>query len=790
MPGVYSPRGPQRTQGPNHRLSARDGKGVLFVGAASLVLSCAPAHAQTASQAAAATSSARATVEDVIVRAPPKKAAGGGLIKPEAASKTVSTISSAYIQSQPSIQNAYQYVQLAPGALVSTTDPYGLSEQGSINVHGLGQDELGYVLEGMPLNDIGYYAGYPSQFVDSENIDEVSLAQGTADLDSPVISAAGGLMTLTMLDPAMHPGGDMDVAYGSYTTDREFLRLDTGLIGGAGWRAFASYSHTGSDDWRGPGRVIRQHADFKAVKEWGDNRIALAATWHNGVTPAYVEPTLGDFQQNGISHNYDAGYTPGDANYYKLYVGTFRILYISAPSRLRLNDKLVLNITPYWQYGYGNSPFGTTLGETGNFEGTAGPYTLAIPGAAGGSGAVMANYLDLQHRAGVVAKLTYSTGPNDLIVGYWADYADEEDTQSFSGLSPSGEPANLWGDAGAGLIRLPNGQPFLAGHDHVITKVNEPFVADVLHLMGGRLTLEAGLKQAFVDRGGTNDLPGPQYAIDIKNSETLPRLAARLQITPESQVFASVSTNFRTPSEATLFDGYSGGMVSAVANANLKPEYSVAEDIGYRYTGARLTASVSVFNYNFSNRQVATLIDAGTVNESVNAGRQTAHGVDLEAGLRPWRHFSPYVAGEWLHSIDDSNLPYNGGFLPTAGKTSVRSPKFQAALGLNYDDGRLFGDIDVKYVDAQYSTFMDDEAIPSYATVNLALGYRLPQAGALRPEIKVNIVNLTGLNYLASVANPTPSAAIASPPPSAVITAPTYYLSGGRAAMVTLATAF
>ena len=80
--------------------------------------------------------------------------------------------------------------------MVSTTDPYGLSEQGSINIHGLGQDELGYVMEGMPLNDIGYYTAYPSQFIDSENIDEISLAQGAADLDSPVISATGGLMTI------------------------------------------------------------------------------------------------------------------------------------------------------------------------------------------------------------------------------------------------------------------------------------------------------------------------------------------------------------------------------------------------------------------------------------------------------------------------------------------------------------------------------------------------------------------------------------------------------------------
>ena len=39
-------------------------------------------------------------------------------------------------------------------------------------MRGLNGDEIAYVLEGAPLNDIGYYAGYPSQWADSEKIEK------------------------------------------------------------------------------------------------------------------------------------------------------------------------------------------------------------------------------------------------------------------------------------------------------------------------------------------------------------------------------------------------------------------------------------------------------------------------------------------------------------------------------------------------------------------------------------------------------------------------------------------
>jgi hypothetical protein len=744
----------------------------------------------------------RTTQEDVVVYAARRGQEGGGLIKPQVVSKSVSTVSSAYIRTQPAIENAYQYVQLTPGALVTTTDPYGLSEQFSINVHGLGQDELGYVLEGMPLNDIGYYTAYPSQFVDSENIDEVSLAQGSADLDSPVISATGGLMTLTILDPSVRPGGVVDLSVGSYDTNRAYLRLDSGLIGDTGLRAFASYSFTHAHDWHGPGYTKRQHSDFKVVKEWDNgSRFTMSGTYHDGITPTYVEPTLSNFQQygaKGAANNYDGNFTPGDTNYYALHIGTFRIMYVTAPSKIVLNDTFSVNVTPYWQYGYGNSPYGADLTETGNFQGAdGGPtgqgYTVNIPNYAATGGTVMANFQDLQYREGVDTKLNVKTGNNTFVVGFWLDHSDETDTQTYSALSPAGLPADIWAEQPSEFIRLPNGEPLVAGADRVLTTIFEPFVGDILKLFDNRLTLEAGFKEAWVWRQGFNEAPGPQKYIDIDNIEPLPRIAARYDLDSHDMLFANISTNFRTASEQTMFDAYYAGYLYGVANSQLKPEYSVSEDVGYRYTGGFGTASVTFFNFDFTNRQVSTIIGSALVNESINAGRQSTYGLDFEAGGKPWYHISPYLSAEWLHSVDDSNLQVGTDYLPTAGKTSIRSPAYQVALGLNYDDGTFFANFNVKTVGSQYSTFMNDEKIPGYTVENMGFGVRLPwTAPRARPEIKINLSDLSGVSYLGSVANPTSNAQTQKAVGGSTIagSSPTYYLSGGFAAMMTYSQAF
>jgi outer membrane receptor protein involved in Fe transport len=765
-------------------------------------------------------STGKQIVERVVVHAPLRsatgvtgKAAGGGLIGEETVAKSQSTVSVDFIAKQAPTASAFDLLRLSPGANTASTDPYGLSPSVNITLRGLNGDEVAYLLEGAPLNDIGYYAGYPSQWADSENIKTISLAQGTADLDSPTINATGGLVNVLLRDPAATPGGLVSGSYGSYHEVRGFLRLDTGDIGGTGVRGFVSVSQTQDDNWRGPGHDHRQHIDFKFTKDFGDgDRIAVVGSYHDAILSSYPNTTLQSWNEYGRSgpNNYDATFSPGDAYYWKLYQQTWRDVQLSVPAHIAITDALSFDTTPYFEHGFGNTPYGDDLPTTCPVPPTSCLYQgnqkiappLSLPNAQGGSALVMGDYIGNQYRAGFVAKLTAEIGPNTLVGGWWYDYADDYDPEPFTPVSVTGEPASVWGFPFT--IKLPDGRNFSLQEAHTLEQANALFVGDTIRLLGGRLQIDLGLKYAMVNRDGTNGLPGPQYKVGLNSSQPLPRAAVRYQLTTQQQLFASVSTNFRSPVEYVLYNTYDGFGNLYNKGTDQADEYSISEELGYRYQGQLLDAAATLFNYNFTNRQVPTVLDQGgaMVGSNINAGGQTSRGLDAELGLRPIRHWRPYVSAEFLHATTDNDFSVAGvapdgaavaDYLPTRGKTAVRSPAFQGAIGLDYDDGDFFSNLAVKYVGSQYSTFLNDEKIPGHAQADATLGLRLPDIGAVkRPELRLNFINLTDAKFLSGVATVTPNAQAATGIRGSSIagSAPAYYIGPGFAAVVTLAAGF
>ena len=749
-------------------------------------------------------------------------AAGGGLISEEQAAKSRSTVSVDFIAKQAPTANAFDLLRLTPGANAASTDAYGLSPGVNITLRGLNGDEVAYLLEGAPLNDIGYYAGYPSQWVDSENVRAISLAQGSADLDTPTVNATGGLIDVRLRDPAALPGGLISASYGSYHFARAFVRADTGAIGDTGVRGFVSFSQTQADNERGAGRDHRQHVDFRFSRDFADGSSAsIVGSYHDADLSSYPNPSLADWHAYGRSYNYQAAFTskgfnpvcadygePAAACYWKLYQQTWRDVQLSAPIHVVLGGALAWDTTPYAAHGFGNSPYGDilpTTPEAGLAQGTQ-PITqgLNLPNARDGQAIVLGDYIGNQYRAGLVTELTAHIGAHTIVGGIWYDYADDYDPQPFTPVGRNGDPASAWGFPFT--VKVPGRRTnYSLQEAHTREQVDALFLGDTVSLLGGRMVIEAGLKYAMVNRDGTNSLPGSQYKVGLNSSEPLPRASVRYRIDTIQQVFASVSTNFRSPVEYVLYDSYDGYGDLLTKEAHQNDEYSISEELGYRYQGHALDAAITLFNYNFTNRQVATVaVQPGNglqVGSNINAGGQTSRGVDAELGLRPVLHWRPYVSAEYLHATNDNDFATAAlrdgqavtDMLATAGKVAVRSPAFQGAIGLDYDDGTRFGNLSVKYTGGQYATFLNDEQIPGHAQADATLGYRLPDIGAIhRPEARLNFVNLTNAKFLSGIASVTPNAQAALGRHGGMIagSAPAYYIGPGFAAVVTLAAGF
>ncbi|RYD26723.1 MAG: TonB-dependent receptor, partial [Lysobacteraceae bacterium] len=606
-----------------------------------------------------------------------------GLLPDQTEPKAVSAISSDFIVKQAPTLNAFQLVNLLPGANVASSDPYGLSTSSSLTLRGLGQDEIGVLLEGAPQNDIGYYYAYPSQFADPGNVRQIVLAQGSVDVDAPTVGGAGGLLSLKLDDPRATRQALLDLSLGSYALRRVFARVDTGAIGTTGLKAFVSYSNTRGDNWRGAGYDTRQHVDAKLLRGWGDgNRAGLALSYNDANSASYPSPTLAEWQAQGRRFNYDARYTAGNTNYWRLYRAPFRNLYASAPVHVTLTDRLTLDTTSYLQFGYGNSPYGTQLATTGNFLGNEElTQPISLPGVVDGVATVLGNYTGDQMRTGNVSKLTLQAGVHRLTAGLWFDYGTDRVAQSYTAVDADGRPADRWGYRSK-AIRTADGRLLADENQRTVTVTKALFLADSIAL-GPRLTIDAGIKGVGLLRNGRNYLPGPQTRVRRNSFTALPRAAVHYALDGRQQLFANVTTNFRTPNEFTLYDSYYGGVVSTRGTDALKNEYSVSQELGYRYIGPNLSGSITGFHYNFRNRQLATVIetDGAQVNSTLNAGGQTSYGVDAEIDYRPAKGVSIYISGEYLRARIDDDLPVGSDYLPTRGKRAVSSPTVQIGGG-------------------------------------------------------------------------------------------------------------
>ncbi|MBS1032113.1 TonB-dependent receptor [Gluconobacter cerinus] len=706
---------------------------------------------------------------------------GGGLIKRETAARSVSTVSHEFIAKQSPASNTLALVTLSPGANVAMGDPFGVTDQSSVSVRGLNQQEIGYIFEGAPMNDPDNYTPNSSEWVDSENMESVQLQQGAPDIEIPTVYSAGGTMNVRIRNPEYTRSGQVDVSYGSHQMNRQFLRYDTGEIGHTGLRAFASFSNLTSRAWRGPGRNLRRHMDFKAIKDWApESYTSLSFTYNNENTAWYSTPSLAAWNKSGLGGgiNLDGTYKFGDSNYYKGFQTNWTDYFLSSQSHLALTHKLSLDITPYFYHGSGNYPLGVyTIPTSGTYYDGTKPINGQLAGntySQDGNVAAKWDWYGRESYTGLNAALHYDSGINHLVAGAWYGYSDMNVSEPFSGLDAAGNVSNS-------LLKLTDGTVLNGWRYHTITQMVGLYVGDEVRLLNDRLHINVGFKEVMTARNGTLQQPGPQYAVGYNSAEPLPRMSVSYKVNDNIQLFANATTSFRVPMGSAFYNQYNSPYDASLyqtANTHLKDEYSIAEELGARYHNNWVTGSVTLFNYNFVHHAINQYINA--VPYFLDAGGMTSRGVDAELGFTPWHHFSPYVSAEYLYATNDNNITMGGVTYATKGKIATSAPRWMAAVGVQYDDGTFFGSVSMKYVDKEYGTFMNDERIPGHKQVDMMLGARTHDIGFFKkPSIRLNIVNLGDSHYLSGVYSTGPVAGTSS-----------YYVAPSFACLATVSTGF
>ncbi len=770
--------------------------------------SSAPAAAPAASNAPKDKEAVTAEdiLKDIVVTANRRQIAGGLMIvqrQPE----TTNSISAEAIKMKMAIAGPYQLVASLPGVNTGQSDPYQMSIRYGLQLRGLPMNKIGWVVDGVNPMDRAYLQPYSETYADNENLAGLTILPGSTRITDPVQTAVGGEFSMTIRDPSDTPGAQASYSYGSFNGQRIFAGLDTGLIGKSGIKAFGTISSTKAGTFALPDDAIgkRLHADFKIEKDWSDSaKSSLFVSYSDwdavrsqsySLTQFRADQKTGDFTVG----NYLFTFNPlsNTNNYWKHAVYTRKNILAAWNNDIKLTDQLSIKITPYYQWIKSNSPGGSSINPASIYSGnqkqtvsTAGLFLLPngfIP--------VKTNVLQNQKAYGVNSSAKLDISPsNSLTFGWWYDHWTMTQLNSFSPVSGSGDAP----DWGRNILYSTTGQVITGANYDFRTDINAFSVQDSQSFFGDKLRIEVGLKYFVYRLSGNNLVPGPQTGMSFKYEKLLPRATISYDINDRMQVYGNIVTETRTNAPITTYvNTYnaSNGTISQLGNLSAKPEYSIGEEFGYRYHDDFLTADIALFNKKLSNNSVTSLafLNGAGVNTALNAGGLIMRGATVEFALKSFHGFSPYINGQYLWTRTTSNFQVGNDFLPTKGKEGVQAPKYSATVGLNYNHGPIFGNFLYKYVGSQYSTFMNDEKMPSFGTIDLGVGYRIP-AGFVGKEsiIRLSVTNLENKAYLGAFSSVQPNAKATTGINGTTIAGrtPTYWLSSPRAIMGTISTKF
>ncbi len=254
----------------------------------------------------------------------------------------------------------------------------------------------------------------------------------------------------------------------------------------------------------------------------------------------------------------------------------------------------------------------------------------------------------------------------------------------------------------------------------------------------------------------------------VRYNRLLPNLGITYQPWGEAhQFFFAYATELSAPRTDNL---YNGGLVGGVFSsfATVAPETSASYDLGYRYHGEDMHASITLWNTQFKNRIVSTFDPAQGISIDHNIGPVNMDGMDLEAGYDVDEDFNLYATGSYLKTrvVNDlaigttalSTLPapfyISGGvaFAPTKGKQFIESPNYMATMRAQYHIWGFRIGVDGKFVGSRYATETNDYKVPSYFTANADVTYDLGELGWDQSYIKFNVSNIFDAQYFSSVA--------------------------------------
>ena len=669
--------------------------------------------------------------------------------------RQVQTIGALQIDQLPAGTSPLKAIENLPGVNFQSADPYGSYEWSTrITIRGFNQNQLGFTLDGIPLGDMSYanHNGlHISRAISSENVGSVRLSQGTGALGTASTSNLGGAVEFYSAQPSKDMGATLNLTTGSESTQRGFMRLDSGELA-SGTSVYASYTSQDAEKWRGEGDQQQEQFNAKLVQTLGTATVSAYYAYSDRQEIDYQDMSLkmidrlGDRWDNYYP-NWDRAVNAAQGNFHGA-VTSLDDAYWNA-SGLR-EDKL--------GYVALELPFGENIdwdtrvymhrNEGQGLWGT--PYT---PTPGGAPLSIRSTEYDVE-RQGVISALTVRVGEHEINGGFWYEHNDFNQARRFYGEPDIAGPTRNFEDF--------QSNPFFTQWEYDFETETLQFHLQDTWNATEALRLNAGFKTVDVQSDSTAvvDLRfvGSDLSGSIESKEGfLPQLGAVYTLNDGNELFASVARNMRAFIGAAAgpspFSTTPAGF-AAIRDA-VDPETSTTWEAGWRFDQGALQGSVSAYYVDFDDRLLAIQQGPGIQgNPSVlaNVGSVETQGIEAAVLWQPIDNVS------WFNSVSLNNSEYADDFVSnnvtvaTGGKTVVDAPEEMFRSELVYDNGDFFVRADINFTGSRYYTYLNEGEVDSYTLFNLGAGYRFGKlAFAQDIVVQLDITNLFDEDYVSTI---------------------------------------
>lgn len=626
-------------------------------------------------------------------------------------------------------------------SLITTSDAGAGIGYTSLRVRGTDASRINITANGIPVNDSESHNVYWVNMPDlASSLRDVQIQRGVG---TSVNGAAAFGASINMITdaPSETPYAELSGAYGSYNTNRETLRVGSGLLGGH-WSFDARLSHLSSDGYIDRATSKLWSYFGQAAYRGGRGTLVrfLAFGGKEETYMAWDYPSMEDIEKYGRRYNPSGEYTDKDGKtaYYKDQKDNF----IQHHFQLHLSQTL----GDYWRmsaalhytddYGYYNQyKTGRTLVEYGLSD-----WVNAEGETVEKSDLIRLKYNDNGFGGGVL-NFNYQQGRWNATFGGGVHYFHGH---HFGRIA--------WVRNYVGPI-----DPLQQYYDNTGKKFDSNIFGRATYDINSKFSVFADLQYRHIHYtiSGCSDNydwnTGDMAMLDIRRDWNFFNPKAGVNFTAGNhRAFASWSVAHREPVRDNFTDG----------DRNHDPEAERLFDyeLGYAYNSRLFSVGLNLYYMDYKDQLVVTgqLSDTGNP-LSVNVPKSYRMGIELQGALRPVKWFDWQINAtlsrnriknfvEYIYENEWTNpITFDRGNTPIA-----FSPDFVLHNAFNFHVAGFDASLESRYISKQYmnNARSEDTVLDSYFVSDLHLGYTFHKVAGIRKlHVGFSIYNLFNEKY-------------------------------------------